>query len=158
MDIENDLNNISSEHKINISDEINNSVIHQNNEIINNILIYSNNVIKQIGCGFIEYIYHKALLVDLYKTKYNIQTKQILPIYYNNVNVGYVEPDIIVETQDFYIILELKDIYKIGNKERYQIKKYINHTNTSKKIIGVIINFNQHLNNYEKKELEFEIV
>lgn len=157
MNIINDLE-VSEQITININNEINDTSIYQNNEIINNILTYSNNVLKQIGCGFIENIYHKALLVDLYRTKYDIQTKQILPIYYNNINIGYVEPDIIVETQDFYIILELKAIDKIGNKERCQIKKYINHTNTSKKIIGIIINFNQHLNNYEKKELEFEII
>ena len=145
MHIEDDItnNNLiinnSEETTINIS-----SIINSNNEeylfnpIIQLIINCCNNIFKHIGLGFIEYIYHKALLVDLYKTNYNIETKKILPIYYNDINIGYVEPDIIVETDKYYIIIELKAFDKnIGKKEELQINKYINHIQTNKIIIGI---------------------
>ena len=126
------------ETKININD--NDNLLDNNqylsNHIIQLIINCSNNIFNNIGLGFIEYIYHKALLVDLYKTKYTIETKKILPIYYNGVNIGYVEPDIIVENDEFYIIIELKSFDRnIGKKEELQINKYINHIQTEKQII-----------------------
>lgn len=130
-----------------------------NNPIIKIIIDYSNNIFKQIGLGFIENIYHKALLVDLYKTTYDIETKKILPIYYNHINLGYVETDIIIQTSDDYIILELKSFdKKITSKEEIQLRKYINHTNTNKNIFGIIINFNQNYNNIDKREIDYKII
>ena len=168
MDIINDLNNYNNnvEQQINIkineneneNNNNNNNINYLNIPIIANIIEYSNYILQYLGLGFIEGIYHKALLVDLYKTKYSIQTKQILPIYYNDVNIGYVEPDIIVEDENYYIIIELKAIDKIGKKEELQIKKYINHSNTKKIIIGVIVNFNQNHSNFENKIIEYKII
>lgn len=156
MNIEDDISNIY----INIKDQQNiNNNEYFNNPIIQLIINSSNNIFKNIGLGFIEYIYHKALLVDLYKTKYNIESKKILPIYYNDINIGYVEPDIIVEDDDFYIIIELKAFDKnIGKKEELQINKYIKHTKITKTIIGIIINFNQNINNIDYKNIQYKII
>lgn len=155
MNIEDDISNIY----INIKDQQNINNDYFNNPIIQLIINSSDNIFKNIGLGFIEYIYHKALLVDLYKTKYNIESKKILPIYYNDINIGYVEPDIIVEDDDFYIIIELKAFDKnIGKKEELQINKYIKHTQITKTIIGIIINFNQNINNIDYKNIQYKII
>jgi GxxExxY protein len=157
MNIENDLFEEDTQY-ISINNHINNNDI-INNPLINIILNSSINIFKQLGLGFIEGLYHKALLIDLYKTNYEIETKKILPIYYNTVNIGYVEPDIIIQNDDDYIIIELKAFEKtIGRKEELQIKKYINHTNINKNIIGLIINFNQNINNIDKREIEYKII
>ena len=129
--------------------------------LVLSIINYSNNILNTIGLGFIENIYHKALLVDLYKNNhlYDIETKKILPIIYNNINIGYVEPDIIIQNNTHYIIIELKAFDKnITSKEILQINKYINHTNTNKNIIGIIINFNQNINNIQKKTIDYKII
>ena len=121
MLIEDDVTN-NDETTINISENqlYNTELIY--NPIIELIINCSNNIFRNLGLGFIEYIYHKALLVDLYKTNYNIETKKILPIYYNGINVGYVEPDIIVEDENYYIIIELKAFDKnIGKKKNCKL-------------------------------------
>tara|TARA_Y100000768_G_scaffold170226_1_gene127415 strand:+ start:490 stop:966 length:477 start_codon:yes stop_codon:yes gene_type:complete len=158
MHIEDDITN-TDQTTINISENIDYNTQDLHNPIIQLIITCSNNIFRNLGLGFIEYIYHKALLVDLYKTNYTIETKKILPIYYNGVNIGYVEPDIIVENQNYYIIIELKAFDKnIGKKEELQINKYINHIQTEKQIIGIIINFNQNINNIDTRTIQYKLI
>tara|TARA_Y100000741_G_scaffold364281_1_gene354742 strand:+ start:1056 stop:1532 length:477 start_codon:yes stop_codon:yes gene_type:complete len=158
MHIEDDITN-TDQTTINISENIDYNTVDLHNPIIQLIITCSNNIFRNLGLGFIEYIYHKALLVDLYKTNYTIETKKILPIYYNGVNIGYVEPDIIVENENYYIIIELKAFDKnIGKKEELQINKYINHIQTEKQIIGIIINFNQNINNIDSRTIQYKLI
>lgn len=158
MHIEDDITN-TDETTINISENIDHNTLNLHNPIIELIITCSNNIFRNLGLGFIEYIYHKALLVDLYKTNYTIETKKILPIYYNGVNIGYVEPDIIVEDENYYIIIELKAFDKnIGKKEELQINKYINHIQTQKTVIGIIINFNQNVNNIDTRLIQYKLI
>jgi GxxExxY protein len=158
MHIEDDITD--TEHTtINVCENVDYNTQYLNNDIIQLIINCSNNIFRNLGLGFIEYIYHKALLVDLYKTNYTIETKKILPIYYNGVNIGYVEPDIIVENENYYIIIELKAFDKnIGKKEELQINKYINHIQTPKTIIGIIINFNQNINNIDSRMIQHKFI
>ena len=44
--------------------------------MISLIINICNNVFNTLGKGFNECIYHKAILVDLYKTQYQIETKK----------------------------------------------------------------------------------
>ena len=119
----------------------------ENNDF-NHILDIANDVFINLGTGFIENIYHKAMLIDLnrlnqYKT---IETKKIIPISYKNINIGYVESDIVLHTENEIFILELKAFDRtITRKEINKKKKYIKfiENNENKIIKGIVINFNQ---------------
>lgn len=113
--------------------------------MISFIINICNNVFNSLGKGFNECIYHKAILVDLYKTEYKIETKKIIPIDYKGVNVGYVESDIIVydEKKNIMIIIELKaQTNDLSYKEKFQVQKYMNNIE-NKNTIGLVINFSQ---------------
>lgn len=120
--------------------------------MISFIINICNNVFNTLGKGFNECIYHKAILVDLYKTQYQIETKKIIPIQYNNVNVGYVESDVIVydDINNIMIIIELKaQTNDLSYKEKFQVQKYMNNIE-NENTIGLVINFSQKNNtNYE---------
>ena len=120
--------------------------------MISFIINICNNVFNSLGKGFNECIYHKAILVDLYKTNYKIETKKIIPIDYNGVNVGYVESDVIVydKNTNIMIIIELKaQTIDLSYKEKFQVQKYMNNIE-NKNTIGLVINFSQKNNtNYE---------
>ena len=120
--------------------------------MISFIINISNNVFNTLGKGFNECIYHKAILVDLYKTNYKIETKKIIPIDYKGVNVGYVESDVIVydERNNIMIIIELKaQTNDLSYKEKFQVQKYMNNIE-NENTIGLVINFSQKNNtNYE---------
>ena len=152
--IENDLDNITENNK-----KIENSIPNQNIEnedlernpndqyLIDTIIKIANNVFEILGKGFVESIYHKAMLVDLYELGYIIETKKIIPIEYNCVNVGYVESDIIVydKVNNVTVIIELKSQDKdLNNKEVLQVQKYMR--NISEKSVGLVINFPQKIN------------
>ena len=115
--------------------------------LINQIIDIANNVFEILGKGFVESIYHKAMLVDLYELGYVIETKKIIPIEYNSVNVGYVESDIILYDiiNNITVIIELKSQDKdLNHKEIFQVQKYMR--NIEKQSIGLVINFPQKIN------------
>jgi GxxExxY protein len=116
-----------------------------NQSMISFIINICNNVFNSLGKGFNECIYHKAILVDLYKTEYQIETKKIIPIDYKGVNVGYVESDIIIydEKKNIMIIIELKaQTNDLSYKEKFQVQKYMNNI-ANENTIGLVINFSQ---------------
>ena len=128
----------------NILNLIDNDTDTDTKSMISFIINICNNVFNSLGKGFNECIYHKAILVDLYKTEYKIETKKIIPIDYKGVNVGYVESDIIVydEKNNIMIIIELKaQTNDLSYKEKFQVQKYMN--NIEKNTIGLVINFSQ---------------
>ena len=126
--------------------------------LISFIINICNNVFNSLGKGFNECIYHKAILVDLYKTNYKIETKKIIPIDYKGVNVGYVESDIIVfdEKNNIMIIIELKaQTNDLSYKEKFQVQKYMNNIE-NENIIGLVINFSQ--KNNTNLEVQSDII
>ena len=143
--IENDLDSISNETNINSDTTLEENPIEA--YIIKQIIDIANNVFEVLGKGFVESIYHKAILVDLYELGYVIETKKIIPIEYNSVNVGYVESDIIVHdiSNNITVIIELKAQDKdLNHKEILQVQKYMR--NIDKKSVGLVINFPQKIN------------
>ena len=166
-----DLSNIENDIDIEISpknpihsdiDNILNLIDNDNNtdtqSMISFIINICNNVFNSLGKGFNECIYHKAVLVDLYKTEYKIETKKIIPIDYKGVNVGYVESDIIVydEKNDIMIIIELNaQTNDLSYKEKFQVQKYMNNIE-NENIIGLIINFSQ--KNNSSLEVQSDII
>ena len=115
----------------------------QQTNLVDFIINSANEVFSTLGKGFVESIYHKALLVDLYKTNYTIETKKIIPINYKNTNVGYVESDIIVYDNNTTVIIELKAQDKdLNTKEIMQVQKYMRNI-TQQNSIGLVINFPQ---------------
>lgn len=140
-DIDNDIEN-GLESKINYQTPQVIPSIQQTN-LVDFIINSANEVFSTLGKGFVESIYHKALLVDLYKTNYTIETKKIIPINYKNTNVGYVESDIIVYDNNTTVIIELKAQDKdLNTKEIMQVQKYMRNI-TQQNNIGLVINFPQ---------------
>ena len=131
----------------------NDDELNQNDDELDWILNSVEKVFNTIECGFIEYIYHKALLIELNKKDYVIESKKIISISYDSICIGYVESDIVLHTKSKIYILELKAFDRnISQKEVLQINKYIKYIENidNKEIIGVIINFNQKTKKIDK--------
>ena len=63
------------------------------------------NVHIQLGPGFLESIYHKALEVELNKQGLEFQTEKEYKIFYDGIEVGTHRLDLLVEDA---VIVELK--------------------------------------------------
>src|SRR5690349_13258016 len=62
---------------------------------------------KTLGPGFIESCYHNAMVHELIKRGLRVQSKEPVRIWYDGVEVGKHELDLIVES---LIVVELKAI------------------------------------------------
>ena len=92
-------------------------------------------VYKQLGCGFLEKVYEKALLVELASQGLMAKAQVPITVRYRSMVVGEYFADIVVEKR---IILELKAQQILPAASRAQLLNYLKATNLH---LGMLINF-----------------
>ena len=90
-----------------------------------------------MGFGFLESVYEKCLLIELYKACLDAESQKPITIYYENEIVGEFVADIIVSDT---VILELKAVRQIINAHEVQLVNYLVATG---KPVGLILNFGE---------------
>lgn len=126
---------------ININDCTNNKCILK--ELLEKIKEICQLVFNTLGTGFSEYIYHRALELELRHNSIIYESKKIIPIFYKDINIGYGEVDILIHLENKQkIVLELKAISNSPREiEIAQVHTYLNSIKES--VFGVVINFPQ---------------
>jgi GxxExxY protein len=94
---------------------------------------------KGLGFGFLESVYHNALLHELKKAGLKVQKEQPIRVLYDGQVVGDFVADIIVENS---LILELKSVQELHPAHHAQVNNYLKATSIE---IGLLINFGQEL-------------
>jgi GxxExxY protein len=91
---------------------------------------------SELGSGFLEAVYQEALEVEFRKRQIPFKSQAPLPIYYSGqlLEKSYIADFICYEE----IIIELKALNKLSNKERAQV---INYLKASKLQLAWLINF-----------------
>ena len=92
-------------------------------------------VYKELGAGFAEKVYEKALFIELEKQGLSVQAQQPLVVYYKGTNVGEYIADLIVEGK---VVLELKAVITMNPSFEAQILNYLKATGLK---LGLLINF-----------------
>jgi GxxExxY protein len=96
----------------------------------------SNNIVKVLGKGRRENLYHKAFEVELKNNHIPYESEVVLPIMYKGQQISYGKADIIINRS---LILEFKAIKKkLDSDEICQIKNYMESSGIRK---GMVINF-----------------
>lgn len=93
------------------------------------------NVHKQLGCGFQEVIYQRALALELGNAGVQYNREVEMPIFYNNQDIGTRRADFIIENK---LMVELKAIKVLENIEVVQA---LNYLRIYKLKVGLLINF-----------------
>ena len=93
------------------------------------------NVYNELGYGFLEKVYEKAMMIELKDTGLERKRQQAVEVQYKNQNVGDYFPDIIVEDN---VIVELKAVKNIIKEHEIQLVNYLKATNIE---VGLILNF-----------------
>ena len=95
-------------------------------------------IYSQLGPGYSEVIYHNAFEVGLRTNCIKYQSEVIVPILYNNFNIGHGRIDLLINDN---IIIELKAVSNLSVESTMtQIKNYMNQYSIN---FGLIINFGQ---------------
>jgi GxxExxY protein len=94
------------------------------------------NVHRELGPGFIESIYHRAMEVALQQAGLFYETEKEVRIYFMGVDVGLHRLDLVVEKQ---IVVELKAVKTFEDIFFVKLKSYLKATGLH---VGLLMNFN----------------
>ena len=92
-------------------------------------------VFRQLGGGFLEKVYEKALLKELQTQGLRAESQVQIKVRYKNAVVGEYVADVIVEDS---VILELKAQQQLSKVSEAQLLNYLKATHIN---IGMLVNF-----------------
>jgi GxxExxY protein len=118
-------------------------------EFLKNI---SDNIWASLGPGYSESVYHCAFEVALRKAGIYYETERIIPVYYENQNVGHVRADLIINRE---YVVELKSVNKLNDIYRIQTRNYMKLLDLDK---GFLINFPEKNTPVEFELLSFDVL
>ncbi len=108
-------------------------MIHE--ELTKTILKACFEVSNELGCGFLESVYEKALLIALAENGLRVQSQIPLKVMFHGQIVGDFYPDIIVED---VVLLELKAVKALVPDHLAQVMNYLKATGIE---VGFLVNF-----------------
>ena len=83
------------------------------------------NVYDELGSGFLESVYEKALMLELKATGLKTDSQKSLNVYFKDQLVGDFKTDIIVEDN---VIIDIKAVTKIMPQHEAQLINYLKAT------------------------------
>jgi len=104
-------------------------------EITHKIIGAAYNVYNQLGFGFLESVYHNAMLIELAKCNIKVESEKPLNVFYDDQVVGEFNADLFVEN---IVVVELKSVQNLVKSHEVQL---VNYLNGLKKEVGLLINF-----------------
>ena len=104
-------------------------------ELTYKIIGCAHDVFNELGFGFLESVYHNAMMVELNQNHLSFEAEKPLSVYYKDQVVGNFSIDIFVENN---IIVELKSVERLKTQHEVQLVNYLNEL---KQDIGLLINF-----------------
>ena len=90
---------------------------------------------RELGNGFLEIIYERALEIELASRGIRLERQVSMPVTYKGKPIGNFVADMVVES---CMILELKASNSITSKDEAQL---INYLQASKISVGLLFNF-----------------
>jgi len=102
---------------------------------------HSSDVMKSLGRGYSERVYHRALITALNKAGYAHRSEVVCPVWYKGECVGYGTADLVLDST----IVEIKAANAMPPQAVFQLRKYLHSLShaESKKYDGLLLNFNQ---------------
>jgi len=110
------------------------------NEIATIIVDACYKIHTTLGPGLLESVYEAVLQYELKKRGMAVVTQQVIPIYYDDLQIeqGF-RADIIVEQK---VIIELKSVEKVIPVHKKQLLTYLRLSNIK---LGLLVNFGDNL-------------
>ncbi len=107
----------------------------EHEEITGMIIQAAYRVHNALGAGFLERVYHNAMLIELSDMGLHVESEFPIPVYYKNQLVGDYNADLFVEN---CVIVELKAVEQVHPAHEVQLVNYLTGTKVD---IGLLINF-----------------
>lgn len=95
-------------------------------------------VFNELGYGFLEKVYQRALQVELLRRKISADLEAPIPVRYRGVTVGEYYADVLAGGE---VLVELKVALAYQKPDEAQL---LNALKASGKAVGLLINFGRH--------------
>ena len=105
------------------------------NELIKSVIRICYDVHCELGCGYIEKVYEKSLLIALQDAGLNVESQRSFEVRFRGHLVGEFYADILVNEK---VILELKAVTSIEAVHKAQVLNYLKAANLE---TGLLVNF-----------------
>jgi GxxExxY protein len=92
-------------------------------------------VYNELGYGFLEKVYEKAMEIELKSKGFGVEIQKPIQVYYKDQSVGNYFADMVVEG---LVILELKAASNLMPQHEAQLINYLKATNIE---VGLLLNF-----------------
>jgi GxxExxY protein len=106
-------------------------------------------VYNTLGYGFIESVYHNAMILEIVENGLSVEVEKPIAVYYGANVIGTFEADLVVEKR---VIVELKAKEKLHSAHEAQLTNYLRATDIE---IGLLFNFGK-LAEFKRKLFENE--
>lgn len=105
--------------------------------ITDQILRVFYDVYNDLAHGFLESVYHRALLIALRAKGLKVCSRVDIPVWFRGQQVGRFEADILVEE---CVLLELKAARMLDSSHHAQLLNYLRATEIE---VGLLLNFGE---------------
>jgi GxxExxY protein len=105
-------------------------------EISGRVIEAAISVHTELGPGFLESIYEKAMLAALRRRDLAYEAQKEVPVFFEEEKVGVHRLDLVVDGK---IVAELKAVQALEDVRFAQVKSYLRATGLS---VGLLLNFN----------------
>lgn len=107
----------------------------EHGELTERIIGAAIEVHRRLGPGFLESIYHAALLIELRKRGVRYESEVSIPISYDGAVIGDHHLDLLVENE---IVVELKAVRTLSDAHFAIVKSYLRAADRKH---GLLLNF-----------------
>jgi GxxExxY protein len=115
--------------------EEHNSENYLHSELSSKVIKAYFNVYNELGYGFLERVYERALVIELGKMGLTCVAQHPLTVYYDGHTVGEYYADLVIENT---IIVELKAVEELSKAHEAQLVNYLRATRIE---VGLLFNF-----------------
>jgi len=105
--------------------------------ITDQILRVFYDVYNELGHGFLESVYHRALLMALTTKGLKVCSRVAIPVWFRGERIGHFEADLLVED---CVLLELKAARMLDLSHHAQLLNYLRATEIE---VGLLLNFGE---------------
>ncbi|MCW0217638.1 MAG: GxxExxY protein [Prosthecobacter sp.] len=106
-------------------------------EITHRIIGMAMEIHRTMGCGYLESVYHNAMVVELSSAGIPFESKKKLDVFYKDVLVGQFEADLVIIVNKM-LIIELKAVERLLKVHETQLVNYLTATGIED---GLLLNF-----------------
>ena len=108
---------------------------YKHEELTREIINAAHTVHNELGYGFLEKIYRNALVIELKKRGFSLQTEKPMNVRYDNQIIGEYFADVVVEDK---VIIEVK---ATDRHQRVFEAQLLNYLRAGDLEVGLLINF-----------------